>query len=81
MVVCKEVEDHRVVGVPLINKDQGRMVPEGEVQGPGGVGTRWLGSHDPLQDSFHQLIQVLQQMPDLGIPGWGEDWSGGTGQQ
>lgn len=38
MVISKEIEDHGVVGVPFINKDQGCVVPDGGVQGPGGIG-------------------------------------------
>jgi hypothetical protein len=37
----------------------------------------WLGSQDALQDSLHQLVQVLQQVLDLGVPGGAGVWSGG----
>lgn len=38
MVVPKEVKDNWVVGVLLIDKDQRRVAPDGEVQGTGGIG-------------------------------------------
>lgn len=73
----KQVEDHRVVRVPFINKDQRCVVPDGKVQGTGGVGVARLWSHDLVQDGLHQFIQVLQQVLDLGVPEWGEVGSGG----
>lgn len=80
VVVPKQVEDHWVVRVPLINKDQGCVVPDGKVQGSGGgVDVAGLRSQNLVQDRFHQLIQVLQQMLDLGVPKWGEVGSGGQG--
>lgn len=68
-----------MVRVPLINKDQGRVVPDGKVQGTGGVGVAGLRSQNLVQDSLHQLVQVLQQVLDLGVPKWGEVGSGGQG--
>ena len=58
------------MGVLLIDKDQGHVVPDGEVQGPGGVDMAELRAQDPLQDCLHQFIQVLQQMLDFGVPVW-----------
>lgn len=66
-----------MVRVPLINKDQGCVVPDGKVQGSGGVGVTGLWSQNLVQDCFHQLIQVLQQVLDLGVPKWEEVGSGG----
>lgn len=58
------------MGVLLIDKDQGHVVPDGEVQGPGGVDMAELRTQDPRQDCLHQFIQVLQQMLDFGVPVW-----------
>lgn len=79
MDVPKEVKDHRAVGVLLVDKNQRRVVPHGDVQGPSGIGIAVLGSQDPFQDSFHEFIQIPQQMLDFGIPGWGGGRSGGRG--
>lgn len=79
VAVPKQVEDHCVVRVPFVNKDQGCVVPDGKVQGPGGVGVTGLRSQNLVQDSLHQFIQVLQQVLDLGVPKWGEIRSGGQG--
>lgn len=79
VAVPKQVEDHWMVRVPLINKDQGCVVPDGKVQGTGGVGVAGLRSQNLVQDSLHQLVQVLQQVLDLGVPKWGEVGSGGQG--
>lgn len=68
-----------MVRVPLINKDQGCVVPDGKVQGTGGIAVAELGSQNLFQDSFHQLIQVLEQVLDLGVPKWGEVGSGEQG--
>lgn len=67
MDVPKEVKDHRAVGVLLVDKNQRRVVPHGNVQGPSGIGIAVLRSQDPLQDSFHEFIQIPQQMLDFGI--------------
>jgi hypothetical protein len=42
-----------VVRVPLINKDQGCVVPDGKVQGPGGVAVAGLWSQNLFQDCLH----------------------------
>lgn len=60
-----------MVGVLLVDKDQGRVVPDGQVQGPGVIDLAELGTQDPPQDCLHQFVQVLQQMLDFGVPGWG----------
>lgn len=54
------------------------MVPDGKVQGVGGVAVAGLRSQNLVQDSLHQLVQVLQQVLDLGVPKWGEVGSGAT---
>lgn len=69
-----------MVRAPLINKDQGCVIPDGKVQGIiGGVAVVGPRSQNLVQDSLHQLIQILQQVLDLGVPKWGEVGSGGQG--
>lgn len=68
VAVPKQVKDQWVVRVPFINEDQGCVIPDGEVQGTGSVGVTSPRSQNLVQDRLHQLIQVLQQVLDFGVP-------------
>lgn len=53
VAVPKQVKNHWVVRVPLINKDQGCVIPDGKVQGTGGVAVAGLRSQNLFQDRLH----------------------------